>query len=224
MGFTWQWGYAEQLLPILLKATTTTIIATIIGYLIALIVGLVFLVLQRTRYPAVNRLVREIVEFIRTTPLLLQVFFIFYVGPQYGMTLSPWVAGMAALGLHYGAYLSEVYRGALYTVPAGQWEACKAMNLSAYKTYARIILPQALPPSLPSLGMYLIGCTKDTTLLTVISVPELINVATVQGTIFYRYLEPYTLAGLIFIALTLAISAGLNGAESWVTRKLGMKR
>src|SRR5438067_13294666 len=148
MSFDWQWDYTFQILPVLLEAAVNTVIATVVGYSLALVIGVLFLVGQRTPYRILNRAVREVVEFVRTTPLIAQVFFVFYVAPDYGILLSPWTSGMLALGIHYGAYLSEVYRGALYAIPRQQWEACKALNLSATRTYVGVILPQALPPSM----------------------------------------------------------------------------
>lgn len=109
--FDWKWDFTLQILPRLIEATGNTLIAAGIGYGIALIVGLVFTLAQKTPYRALTFIVRETVEFIRSTPLVLQIFFIFYVGPQFGIRLSPWVSGMIAIGLHYAAYLSEVYRG-----------------------------------------------------------------------------------------------------------------
>ena len=163
--FDWRWDFAFEILPRLLQATLNTLAAAGIGYGIAVVLGLVFALAQRTPSRFVTLVVRECVEFIRSTPLVLQIFFVFFVGPQFGIRLSPWVAGMIAIGLHYSAYLSEVYRGGLEAVPKGQWEACTALNLSTTKTYFRVIIPQALPPSLAGMGNYLVGIFKDTPML-----------------------------------------------------------
>lgn len=221
MTFDWQWDYTFQILPVLLGAAVNTVIATVVGYTLALIIGVFFLVGQRTPYRILNRAVREIVEFIRTTPLLAQVFFVFYVAPDYGILLSPWTSGMIALGVHYGAYLSEVYRGALYTIPRQQWEACRALNLSATRTYVGVILPQALPPSMPGINNYFVGCFKDTPILATITVYELLNAANVLGQTTYRFLEPYTLAGLLFLTLSLISAAILKIVDRRIRRALG---
>jgi polar amino acid transport system permease protein len=221
MSFDWQWDYTFEILPILLVAAVNTVIATVVGYALALVIGVVFLIGQRTRYRILNRAVREIVEFVRTTPLIAQVFFVFYVAPEYGILLSPWTSGMMALGIHYGAYLSEVYRGALYTIPTQQWEACKALNLSPARTYLGVILPQAIPPSMPGINNYFVGCFKDTPVLATITVYELLNAANVLGQTTYRFLEPYTLAGLIFLILSLFSAAGLNILDRRIRAALG---
>lgn len=105
----WRWDFTWEILPRLLAATGNTLIAAGLGYAIAVVLGLLFALAQRTPYRLLTVSVRESVEFIRSTPLVLQIFFVFYVGPQFGIRLSPWTAGMIAIGLHYAAYLSEVY-------------------------------------------------------------------------------------------------------------------
>ncbi|MCG8355484.1 MAG: ectoine/hydroxyectoine ABC transporter permease subunit EhuD [Kiloniellales bacterium] len=222
--FDWRWDFVIEILPRLFEATLNTLLAAGIGYGIALVVGLVFALAQRTPYKPVTLIVREIVDIIRSTPLVLQIFFVFFVGPQFGVRLSPWTSGMIAIGLHYAAYLSEVYRGGLEAVPKGQWEACKALNLSTGRTYFGIIIPQALPASLPGMGNYLVGIFKDTPMLSVIGVAELMHTANALGSETYRFLEPYTLVGVIFLIISLPTAAGLRAFEAWVRRTLGMSR
>ena len=168
--------------------------------------------------------VRELVEFVRSTPLVLQIFFVFYVGPQFGIRLSPWTAGMIAIGLHYACYLSEVYRAGLDSVPKGQWEAATALNLSAKRTYFKIIIPQAIPNVIPGFGNYLVGIFKDTPMLSVIGVMELFHTANSIGAETYRFLEPYTLVGLIFLAISLPAAVFIRRFEDWMRASLGMKK
>lgn len=222
--FDWRWDFTWDILPRLLAATGNTLLAAGFGYAIAVVLGLVFALAQRTPYRVVTLVVREAVEFIRSTPLVLQIFFVFYVGPQFGLRLSPWTAGMIAIGLHYAAYLSEVYRGGLESVPKGQWEAATSLNLSTTRTYFRVIIPQALPPSLAGMGNYLVGIFKDTPMLSVIGVAELMHTANAIGSETYRFLEPYTLVGIIFLAISLPTAAGISLFEAWVRRKLGVHR
>jgi polar amino acid transport system ATP-binding protein len=207
MNAEWRWDFAIEILPNMLWATLNTILAAGIGYAIAAIMGLIFLLGQRTPIKIVNIINREIVEFIRSTPLLIQLFFVYFVLPQFGITLSAWVCGMITIGLHFGTYLSEVYRGALEGVPKTQWEACRALNFSTFYTYRKIVLPQAFPIAIPGMGNYLVGIFKDTPLLSTIGVAELFHAATAVGGYHYRYLEPYTIVGIIF--LTLSIPAAI---------------
>ena len=224
MRFDWRWDFVWEILPALAWATLNTLAAAGIGYGIALVLGLVLALAQRTPFGLLNWAVREVVEFVRSTPLVLQIFFVFYVFPQFGIRLSPWVSGMIALGLHYAAYLSEVYRAGLDGVPRGQWEACRALNLSTRRTYFGIVIPQALPIALPGMGNYLVGIFKDTPMLSVIGVAELMHAATAIGSQTYRYLEPYTLVGVIFLAVSLPAAQGIRVLEAWVRRRLGMEK
>ena len=221
MNAEWKWDFALQILPQMLWATLNTIMAAGIGYAIAAVVGLLFLLGQRTSYKIINAIVREIVEFIRSTPLLIQLFFVYFVGPQFGITLSAWVCAMITIGLHFGTYLSEVYRGALEGVPKTQWEACRALNFTTLYTYRRIVLPQAFPIAIPGMGNYLVGIFKDTPLLSTIGVAELFHAATAVGGYHYRYLEPYTLVGIIFLILSVPAAIGIRKLEKSVNKAQG---
>ena len=221
MNAEWRWDFAIEILPNMLWATLNTILAAGIGYAIAAIVGLLFLLGQRTPIKIVNMVNREIVEFIRSTPLLIQLFFVYFVLPQFGITLSAWVCGMITIGLHFGTYLSEVYRGALEGVPKTQWEACRALNFSTFYTYRRIVLPQAFPIAIPGMGNYLVGIFKDTPLLSTIGVAELFHAATAVGGYHYRYLEPYTIVGIIFLTLSIPAAIWIRKIEKNVNLAQG---
>ena len=221
MNAEWRWDFAVEILPSMLWATLNTILAAGIGYAIAAVVGLLFLLGQRTPIKIVNMINREIVEFIRSTPLLIQLFFVYFVLPQFGITLSAWVCGMITIGLHFGTYLSEVYRGALEGVPKTQWEACRALNFSTFYTYRRIVLPQAFPIAIPGMGNYLVGIFKDTPLLSTIGVAELFHAATAVGGYHYRYLEPYTIVGIIFLTLSIPAAIWIRKIEKNVNLAQG---
>ena len=217
----WRWEFTWEILPRMLWATGNTLLAAGVGYLIAVVVGLLLMLGQRTRYRIVNVVVRELVEFVRSTPLLVQLFFVFFVAPQFGIKLSAWTAGMLTIGLHFGTYLSEVYRGALEGVPNAQWEACRALNFTTAYTYRKIVLPQAFPIALPGMGNYLVGIFKDTPLLATIGVAELMHTANALGAETYRYLEPYTMVGFIFLIISLPTAFGLRRLEAAVDRAQG---
>lgn len=219
----WDWGYTWEVLPKLLEGLVVTLEATVLGFVFALVVGLVWAVLRQPgRHPArwsaawvVERSAFWLVEFVRSTPLLVQLYFIFYVFPEAGLVLSPLTAGVLGLGLHYSAYLAEVYRSGIEGVPKGQWEAATALNLTRAQAFRRIVLPQAIPPILPALGNRLIAIFKDSPLLAVITVTELLRQAKLLGAEHFRYLEPMTLVGVIFLILSLASSRLVRAVESW---------
>jgi polar amino acid transport system permease protein len=200
------WSYTLRVLPELLAGLVVTVQATLLGMALALILGLVWALLGYTRSLSVRLLVRVLVEFVRSTPLLVQLYFLFYVLPDAGLVLSPIWTGTLGLGLHYSAYLSEVYRAGIQAVPRGQWEASAVLGLSRAHTFRAVILPQAIRPMVPAFGNYFIAMFKDTPMLSAITVLELLQRAKLVGSAEFRYLEPLTLVGLLFLALSLPAS------------------
>lgn len=219
----WDWAYAWEILPILAEASVVTLQATLMGFVLALVLGLVFAV-GRMAGPAWLRLaVAGLVEFVRSTPLLIQIFFLYYVMPEFGLTIDAMPAGVLALGLHYGAYCSEVYRAGLENVPKGQWEASMALNLSPLTTFKDVILPQAIPPIVPALGNYLVALFKETPLLSVIAVLELMQTAKILGSESFQYTEPITLVGLFFLVFSLVSAALIRRVEQRLKQRAGRR-
>jgi polar amino acid transport system permease protein len=212
-GAIFDWAFALEILPELLRSVRVTLAAVAVGTLIALALGLVFAALRASRHAPARALGTLTVELIRSTPLLIQLYMLYFVLPSAGVTLPGLLTGMLGLGLHYGAYMAEVYRAGIEAVPQGQWEAARALGLSRRHTFTAIILPQALPRVIPALGNYVIAMFKDTPLLAAISVAELLRTAKVVGATHFRYLEPLTLVGLIFLALSLAAAYGVRVVE-----------
>ncbi|MDH5509570.1 MAG: ectoine/hydroxyectoine ABC transporter permease subunit EhuD [Nitrospinota bacterium] len=208
------WRFALQILPELMRALLVTVQATLAGFAIALVLGMAWALLRRSKSVTFSRTVFWFVEFIRSTPLLVQVYFMFFALPEYGLKLSPLATGVAALGLHYSAYLSEVFRAGIEAVPRGQWEAARALNMSRYRTWTRVILPQAIPPVTPVLGNYLIAMFKDTPMLAAITVMELLQSAKLIGAQTFRYMEPLTLVGLLFLLVSLMSSFIIRRLEN----------
>jgi polar amino acid transport system permease protein len=217
----WDWGYTWQILPELARAAVITIEATLLGFALAAILGLVFALLRLSRNPWIAHPTTGFIEFVRGTPVLIQIFFMFYVLPQFGITMPALLTGVLALGLHYATYCSEVYRAGLENIPRGQWEAATALNLSPYHTYRDIIIPQAIPPVVPALGNYLIGMFKETPLLSAIAVVELMQTAKIIGSETFRYLEPITMVGVFFLIMSLISAAGVRRIEAWLKTRRG---
>jgi polar amino acid transport system permease protein len=173
---------------------------------LALLLGLVWAALGRAASPLLRGGARAVVELVRSTPLLVQLYFLFYVLPGAGLRFAPFTTGVLGLGLHYSAYLAEVYRAGIDAVPRGQWEAASVLGLSRRRSFVSIILPQAVVPMIPALGNYLIAMFKDTPILSAITVLELLSRAKLLGAEEFRYLEPLTLVGLLLLALSLLAS------------------
>lgn len=210
------WAYMVEILPALARAALVTIQATVLGFALAATLGLLFTLLRMSGNVFLSGATAAVIEFIRSTPLLIQIFFLFFVFPKFGVTMPALLAGILALGIHYGAYCSEVYRAGLDNIPRGQWEACTALNLSAFHTFRDVILPQAIPPVVPALGNYLVALFKETPLLSAIAVLELMQTAKMMGSETFRYTEPVTLVGLFFLAMSLVSAAAIR----WVERRL----
>lgn len=209
----WDWTFVREILPTLLQGAVVTVEATILGTLLALVAGLVLAVLRRSQNPLVAKPANFFMEFVRGTPLLVQLYFLFYVLPDLGILLPPLIAGVIGLGLHYSTYIAEVYRAGIDNTPRGQWEAAKACNLTIYQTWRHVILPQAIPPIIPALANYFVAMFKETPLLSAITVVEIMNQARGIADYNYRYLEPMTLVGVFFLFVSLISAVGLRSLE-----------
>jgi polar amino acid transport system permease protein len=198
--------FALSILPILLIGLKVTIEATIFGFVLALVLGLVLAILRSSRFRIVSWMAWFVIEFLRDTPLLVQLFFLFYVLPLYGVSLPALVIGIIGLGAQYSAYCAEVYRGGIEAIDRGQWEAAHALDLSRTMTYKDIILPQAIPRVIPALGTYLVAMIKDAPLLSAITVLDMMAASTIIGDQTYNYLVPLSIVGALFFISTLVAS------------------
>jgi len=210
-GFEWDtssdWAFALSILPILLTALLTTLKAAAAGFALALVLGLLLAALKGAPLRLLRWPAALVVEFLRDTPLLIQLFFVFYVLPQWtGWAISPFVAGALALGLQYSAYCAEVYRGGIEAVPRGQREAIRALNLSPRRGFTHIILPQAVPRVIPALGNYAVSILKDVPILSVVTVLEMFGAARIIGDRTFNYLIPLSMVGGLYLILTLLAS------------------
>ncbi|ANF58986.1 ectoine/hydroxyectoine ABC transporter permease subunit EhuD [Halotalea alkalilenta] len=206
-GIAWDasssWSLAVSILPILLKGLWVTLQATVVGFLLAMAFGLVLAGLKSVPLKIVRWPAKLISEFLRDTPLLVQLFFLYYVLPDYGLLLPAFMTGALALGLQYSAYMSEVYRGGLEAVGGGQREAARALNLTPVRTFTHIVLPQAVPRIIPASGNYLVSIMKDVPVLSVVTVLELFGVARIIGDRTFNYLVPLSMVGALYLILTI---------------------
>ena len=209
----WDNNFAISVLPVLLQGLWTTVHITLLGTLLAAGLGLVFAVLRRLSIPVVSKVVSFLVVFVRGTPLLVQAYVAFFVLPAYGVSFDALTTGIVVIGVNYSAYMAEVYRSGIQGVPTGQWEAATALSLPGSRTWGRIILPQAIRTVVPMLGNYLIQMFKDSAVLSAITVVELMATAQAIGSSSFRYLEPLTLAALLFLAVSYPASRLVNRLE-----------
>ncbi len=203
----WDWQAAADSIPLLLKGLLVTVELTLLGSAVGYVLGLALALLRRSGIPVLSQVVWLFIEFVRSTPLLIQVFVLYYlVPPVTGFKMSAFVTGVVALGVHYSTYAAEVYRAGIEAVPKGQWEAAVALNLPRSRVWTAVVLPQAVPRVLPALGNYTISMFKETPLLLAIGVLDVLNRAKEVGAETFRVVEPYTLAGVLFLLVSLPAS------------------
>ena len=207
-------GFALSIVPSLLEGAAITVVATFGGFVGALIGGAIVAACQRSRWRVLRLTALSFVYVMRNTPLLVQLYFVFYVLPNFGITIGALPAGVLALSLHYSAFVSEVYRAGIGAVPPGQFEAAESLGLTTIQKWRLVVVPQAIKPILPVLGNYLIGMFKETPILATITVIELFGAAQDVAGKTYRYNEPYTLVALIFLAISIPCSIVVRRLEA----------
>jgi len=200
------YAFAWSIVPELFQGLLVTVQVVVLGFLLAVVMGLVLAIAQLSAMTVIRRASSGYLSFFRNTPLMVQLYVLFFALPLAGITLPALSTGVIGLGLYYGAYIAEAFRGAIEGVPKGQWEAARALDFDSSTTWQRIVLPQALKPMLPVLGNYLIGMFKETPLLAVITIPELFQAAKQIAGMTYRYNEPYTVMALMFLAISVPTS------------------
>lgn len=203
------WGAVGDAFPLLLDGFWTTLLATVFGTLVAAVLGLAIAMAGRAPSRLVTVPVKAVMEFIRSTPLIVQL-----VGAAAFFTsVEPLTVGIVVLGVHYATYTSEVYRAYIDAVPKGQWEACRALSLTPRRTWQAVILPQAVRNVVPALGNYAIAMFKETPFLAVITVHEMVFQARDYGTKHFVYTEVFTLIGLIFLVASYPTSLLMRKLE-----------
>lgn len=211
-------AFAQEILPRLAWAALTTVGVTLVAFIFALIIGVPLVLLGRVRSKVVAQTTKVVSNFIRSTPLLIQLFFLYFGLPQFGIELAPLTTGLVVFSVHFGCYMSEVYRAGLESVPRGQWDAVQALSLSRLDAYRLVILPQAIRPVIPAAGNYLVHMFKETPLLASISVVEMLFVSSEIGAEKFRYTEPLTLCGLLFLAMSVSAGVLIKMTERFYNR------
>jgi polar amino acid transport system permease protein len=199
---TFNMSYALHILPQLIGGAGVSLILTIAGMGVALLLALPLALVRLSTVRPLAALADFIFYFVRGTPLLIQLFFLFYVLPFAGIQFPAFLTGVGALGIYESAYLSEIYRTGILAVPKHQWEAATALNLTPGRTWSRVILPQAIPPMLPAIGSQMIMAFKESAIVSTITVQELLNTALTEANSTFRYTEPLLLAGFIYFVLS----------------------
>ncbi|MDI3421349.1 ectoine/hydroxyectoine ABC transporter permease subunit EhuD [Streptomyces luteolus] len=214
----WDWSAVSEFMPFFWDGVIVTLQALALSVIVAFALGLVWAMAQRSPLKVVSWPVTAITEFIRNTPLLVQLFFLYYVLPEWGITFSALTTGVIGLGLHYSTYTAEVYRAGIDGVPVGQWEAATALSLPRSRTWIAVILPQAIRRVVPALGNYVVAMLKDSPLIATIGVLEMLGEARQFGSITFQMVEPLVVVGIAFIVIAYPASLLLRALERRLVR------
>lgn len=207
---------AESFWPIVKAGLQYTIPLTIFSFLLGLIIAIVVALIQIANIKILKQIVKIYVWIFRGTPMLVQIFIIFFGLPKAGILLDPFPAAIIAFSLNVGAYSSEIIRAAILSVPKGQWEAGYAFGMTFSQVFRRIILKQAAKVSIPPLSNTFIGLVKDTSLASTITLTEMFVVT--QRIVAFRY-EPLLLYCELAV-IYLGLCSVLNILQSYLEKKL----
>ena len=204
--------------PILMGAVTGTIPLALASFGLGLLLALLIALMRLSRNPVFAAIARIYISVIRGTPLLVQLFVIFYGLPSIGVTISPWPSAIIAFSLNVGGYAAEVIRAAILSVPKGQWEAGHTIGMSRRQSLVRIILPQAARVSVPPLSNTFISLVKDTSLASLILVTELFRQAQQVAAFSQEFMLLYLEAAVIYWVVCLALAGGQSVLEKRLDR------
>lgn len=206
--------FALSTLPHILGGLGTTVWVAIVACIGAAVLGFVLETLRRSGR-IMGYLMLFVIDFIRSTPILVQIYFLYYVLPFYGVVLPALVVGVLALSVYYSGYLAEVFKAGIDAIPQGQPEAAKALGLTRLDTLLLIIAPQMMRNIAAPMGNYFVSILKATPYLAVIAVPEMLGAALDIGSDTFRYSEPMLMVGVVFLILAVVIA--------WAVRRLEVK-
>ncbi|MCK3771162.1 amino acid ABC transporter permease [Microbacterium aerolatum] len=206
--------------PIALAGLIGTIPLALISFALGLALALGVALMRISEHRLLSGIARVYISIIRGTPLLVQLFVIFYGLPSIGVLVDPWPSAIIALSLNVGGYAAEIIRAAILSVPKGQWEAAYTVGMGRSRTLTRVILPQAARVSVPPLSNTFISLVKDTSLTSLILVTELFRVAQQIAAFNYKFMAVYLTAALVYWVFCLVLSAGQNLLEKRLDRNV----
>jgi polar amino acid transport system permease protein len=203
---TFDFTLVIKYIPFLLKATLLTIEISILAIIVSIIIGIISAMMRLSNYKILQTLSNLYMEFIRGVPLLVQLYLVYYVAPEFGVTLDAFSASVLGLGVYGGSYVSEIVRGSVQAIPFGQMEAARSLGMSYYLAMKKIIMPQALRVSLPPLGNQFIITLKNSSLCSVITANELMHTSARFASVNFAFLEFFVVTSLIYLTMTFTLS------------------
>lgn len=209
---------ADNLWPLAKAALTMTIPLTIISFAIGLVIALAVALARLSPNAVLSNIARFYISIIRGTPLLVQLFIVFFALPEFGVKIDPFPAAVIAFSLNVGGYAAEIIRSAIQSIPKGQWEAAETIGLNYTGTLRRIILPQAARVAVPPLSNTLISLVKDTSLASTILVTELLRQAQIVAAPTFEFFALYGTAAIYYWVICLVLSFGQSRLERRLER------
>ncbi|PIF50581.1 cystine transport system permease protein [Pseudomonas sp. 29] len=208
----------REAMPFLLKGMYFTVILSLGGMFFGFLLGFSLALMRLSRFKVANWIARIYVSFFRGTPLLVQLFVIYFGLPQVGIELDPIPAALIGLSLNMAAYICEILRSSISSIERGQWEAAASIGMTRAQTLRRAILPQAMRTALPALGNSFISLVKDTAQAATIQVPELLRQAQLISARNFEIFTMYLSAALLYWILATVLSHFQNKLEERVNR------
>ena len=212
--------HAQDFLPILLKGAVVTVEVTVLSFLLSSVIGLGLALMRLSPIKAVSAAGATVVNIIRGLPIIVQLFYIYFVLPDIGIQLSAFQAGVIGLGIAYSAYQAENFRAGIEAVDPGQREAAEAMGMRGALIMRRVILPQAFRIALPPYGNTLVMMLKDSSLVSTITVAEMTRAGQLIASSTFQNMTVYTLVALLYLVMSLPLVFGLRKLE----RRMGAGR
>ncbi|MFC4798453.1 amino acid ABC transporter permease [Neobacillus sp. GCM10023253] len=203
----------EQYVPFLLKASVTTLEIFIFSIALGLVMGIIIVIMKISKFKPFSLFANFYIWTLRGTPLLVQLFLVYFGLPQIGVELAPFPAAVLALGINAGAYIAEILRGGILSIPKGQMEAAQSLGLSYPTIMRRIIFPQAFRVSIPAIGNESITLLKDSSLASLVTVSELMMTSQRFASTNYAFIEFYISAALLYLIMTTILSFFLSKIE-----------
>ena len=217
-AYGFEWAAIARGLPYLLEGAGLTILISSVAMVLALLLGLALAAISQAPGRVARRLVAAYVEVFRNTPLLIQIFIVYFGLPQLGVKLSPFLSGLAALVLYAAAYNTEIFRAGLEAVPHGQFEAARSAGLGELQILRYVIMPQAVRICFPALGNNLVSLVKNSSLVSTIGMVELMFVANDISFNNFRTFEIYGTAAVMYVVIVVALTRLLRAAEGRLLR------
>jgi len=212
----YQWVTLLRYSDVFLAAAWVTLQVTVLAFILAITLGLLAALARLCRVGALRLVAVGYIEIIRNTPVLLQIFIVFFALPSLGLTLGAWTAGIIALGVNVGAYLAEVFRAGIQAVPRGQLEAASILGIDRRQVFIHVVLPQAVRAVYPAIINNLVQLLLGTSLLSAIALPELTGTATVVNARTLLYIQTFS----ITLGVYLIMSNALVWLGGWLGRRM----